>query len=655
MLDDLQRQFTGTYAVERLLGRGGMASVWLARDLRHGRQVALKVLHPELAGAIGVDRFAREVQVTARLQHPGLVPVLESGVVALGDGTRLPWYAMPYIAGESLRQQLDRERQLAVADAVRITEEVAAVLAAAHRQGVVHRDIKPENVLLTDDKVYVVDFGVAKALADTGAERLTSSGVTLGTTAYMSPEQSSAVGIDARSDQYSLACLLYEMLAGEPPFTGATAQAIVARRFAEPARPIRSVRPAVPAAIERTVLRGLERVPADRFDSVSDFATALRVVEPTEQRVPRRRIALMGIALFLLGAISIGAWRLSRQRQTAKARPVNPEAIGLYERGRQAMSQRTPASAIEAVTAFKAAIQRDSSYVAAWNSLALVYAFANVSQFDIPGLTRDSTLRLALAAANRAIALDSGSSDVWVTRANVYRAVDPADMGPPIKAAQRAIALDSSNAGAWWILGLNLEEDGDLDSALAIYRVVVRAMPSDPGPAAFLALSHYRKRQYDSAAYWADSSRTLDPNFMLGRTASGYVAVERGDYDKAANEFEAARRVSSGVEVANALAGRALAEARSGDRETALATLRVADSLAKSYLPAEANSAVSIAQAYAALGDRERAIDWLQRVRRDNLSFQLRVRCNPPFDPLRSDKRFQALVITAPGRPGAGC
>jgi serine/threonine protein kinase/Tfp pilus assembly protein PilF len=655
MLHDLQHEFAGTYVVERMLGRGGMASVWLARDLRHGRLVALKVLHPELAGAIGVDRFAREVQVTARLQHPGLVPVLESGVIALGDGTRLPWYTMPYIAGETLRHRLDRERQLAVAVAVRITEEVAAVLSAAHRQGVVHRDIKPENIILADDAVYVVDFGVAKALADTGAERLTSTGVTIGTTAYMSPEQSSSGGVDARSDQYSLACLLYEMLTGEPPFTGATAQAIVVRRFAEPARPIRSVRPAVPVTVERTVLRALERVPADRFDSVSDFAIALRAIEPFEERQPSRRTALIAVALMLLATVGVGGWIISRPRQNAKSASRDPEATALLERGQRAMSLRTPSGAIEAVTAFNAAIKRDSGLADAWGLLATEYAFASLNQFNMPGLSRDSLLRLAVAAVNRAVALDSNNPGVWVTRATVSRAIDPTDMRDPIKFARRALKLDPSKGDARLNLAVSLEQAGELDSALAIYRDLVKAVPSTPLPAAILALSHYRKRQYDSAAFWADSSLALDPTYLLGRTASGYIAIERGDYAKSVSAFEAARRLSSGVEIINALAGRALAEARLGDRAKARATLQVVDSMAKPYLPPEANTAVSIAQAYAALGDRDRAIQWLEHVGRNNLYFQLRVRCNPPFDPLRSDRRFQAIVTGGPNPPGIGC
>ena len=211
MRERLERELSDRYLIERELGRGGMASVWLARDRRDDRAVAIKVLDADLAGAIGADRFVREIRLTARLQHPGILPVLDSGC-SRRDDVALPWYAMPYIAGESLRARLQRETQLPIDDAVRIARAIAGALLVAHRQGIVHRDIKPENVILSGDEVFVVDFGIAKALLDTGAERLTSTGLAVGTPVYMSPEQATAAPVDARTDQYSLAAVLYEML-----------------------------------------------------------------------------------------------------------------------------------------------------------------------------------------------------------------------------------------------------------------------------------------------------------------------------------------------------------------------------------------------------------------------------------------------------------
>ena len=248
------------YALERELGRGGMATVYLAHDLRHDRQVALKVLRPELGATLGPERFQREIHLAARLSHPNILPLFDSGET---DG-RL-WYAMPYVQGESLRQRMGREAQLGVAEAVRITRQVAGALAYAHGQGIVHRDIKPENILLSGDQVLVADFGIAKAVDASSAEKLTETGLSLGTPAYMSPEQSAGGGVDARSDIYALGCVLYEMLAGTPPFTGSTAQAVMARHSVDPVPPLRTVRATIPWAVERAVIQALAKVPADRF------------------------------------------------------------------------------------------------------------------------------------------------------------------------------------------------------------------------------------------------------------------------------------------------------------------------------------------------------------------------------------------------------
>jgi eukaryotic-like serine/threonine-protein kinase len=258
------------YAFERELGRGGMATVWLARDLRHDRPVALKVLHPDLAATLGPERFLREIRLAARLQHPHILSVYDSGETA----GRL-WFTMPYVEGESLRDRIRRERQLPVADAVRLTREAALALDFAHRRGAVHRDIKPENILLVDGQALVADFGIARALGDT-EERLTETGLAVGTPAYMSPEQAAAdKALDARTDIYSLGIVLYEMLAGETPFTAPTAQAMMARRLLETPRPIREVRETVPEGVAQAVARALAKSPADRFATAAEFARAL--------------------------------------------------------------------------------------------------------------------------------------------------------------------------------------------------------------------------------------------------------------------------------------------------------------------------------------------------------------------------------------------
>ncbi|MGH7512614.1 MAG: serine/threonine-protein kinase, partial [Gemmatimonadales bacterium] len=268
--EQLSDALQGRYAIERELGRGGMATVYLARDLKLERRVALKLLRPELRAALGPERFLREIDIAARLTHPNILPLYDAGEA---DG-RL-FYAMPYVEGESLRQRLAREPQLPVAEAVRIAGQVAAALAHAHGQGIVHRDIKPENILLAGDHALVADFGIAKALDASRAEKLTESGLSLGTPAYMSPEQGSGGMVDARSDLYALGCVTYEMLAGSPPFTGSTAQAILARHAVDPVPPLGTVRSTVPETVAYAIERALAKVPADRFATVGEFARAL--------------------------------------------------------------------------------------------------------------------------------------------------------------------------------------------------------------------------------------------------------------------------------------------------------------------------------------------------------------------------------------------
>jgi serine/threonine-protein kinase len=279
----LTTALAGRYRIDRELGAGGMATVYLAQDLRHDRLVAVKVLRPELAAVIGAARFLAEIKTTAALQHPHILPLFDSG---LADS--FPFYVMPYVRGESLRDRLRREKQLPVVDAVRIAREVASALDYAHRHHVIHRDIKPENVLLHDGQALVTDFGIALAVSKSGDSRMTETGMSLGTPHYMSPEQ--AMGdreITARSDVYALGAMTYEMLVGEPPFTGPTAQSIVAKVLtAEPAR-ITAQRRTVPPEVEAAVLTALEKLPADRFASAAEFSDALTDSRETEGRRTR--------------------------------------------------------------------------------------------------------------------------------------------------------------------------------------------------------------------------------------------------------------------------------------------------------------------------------------------------------------------------------
>jgi len=310
--DALAAALADRYTLECELGRGGMATVYRARDLRHDRAVALKVLEPALAATLGTDRFLREIKLAARLQHPHILPVHDSG-----EAAGQVWFTMPAVSGGSLRQRLDREGQLPLDDAVRIATQMASALALAHRDGIVHRDVKPENILLAGDQCMLADFGIARAVDAAGAERLTETGITVGTPAYMSPEQATAdPHLDGRSDVYSLGCVLYEMLSGELPFSGRTAQAILARKMTGPAPQLRTIRN-VPEQLEQVVTRALARAPADRFTTADAFAAALAdavgggaTVRPVALRAPRgrRKVVVAAAAVLALAAIVVGVY-----------------------------------------------------------------------------------------------------------------------------------------------------------------------------------------------------------------------------------------------------------------------------------------------------------------------------------------------------------
>ena len=271
------------YLIDRELGAGGMATVYLAQDLKHDRKVALKVLRPELAAVLGAERFVQEIRTTAQLQHPHILPLYDSGRTGADadgqGGTEFLYYVMPYIQGETLREKLNRETQLGVEEAVRITTEVADALQYAHEQGVIHRDIKPENILLSNGRALVADFGIALAVSAAAGGRMTETGLSLGTPHYMSPEQATAEKeITARADVYSLASVLYEMLAGQPPHLGGSAQQIIMKIIAEPVQAVTTLRKSVPPNVASALSRALERLPADRFQSAKAFADALKDV-----------------------------------------------------------------------------------------------------------------------------------------------------------------------------------------------------------------------------------------------------------------------------------------------------------------------------------------------------------------------------------------
>ena len=375
------------YRIERELGRGGMATVYLCTDLRDDKQVAVKVLRHELGSAVVIERFLREIAFASELDHPQIPKVLGSGVI---DG--LPYYVMTYINGESLKKRIMREAQLPIPEALKIMCDVIEPTAYAHKRGIVHRDLKPDNILIADDGVFVLDFGIARAIVESGGDKLTSTGIGVGTPSYMSPEQ--ALGdraLDMRSDVYSLGCVLYEMLAGIPPFVGPTAQVIISRRFAAPPPPLREVRENVPESVEEAIAKALAKAPADRWPNVTAFGNALRAcMKDTGGRraiprlsIPKSRLARAAIGVGFVAVASIGILAWSQMRKNA------------FDKGQDAIRSLDLTGAEQNL---RAAVAREPQNVRPklWLAQAMM----------LRGAPKDLWRGYALAAGDRAAQLD---------------------------------------------------------------------------------------------------------------------------------------------------------------------------------------------------------------------------------------------------------
>jgi serine/threonine-protein kinase len=501
------------YSVERELGAGGMALVYLARDLRHHRHVAIKVLRPELAASLGSERFLREIEVAAGLQHPHIVPLYDSGAGSEATGSAgVLYYVMPFVEGESLRERLRRDPRLPLAEATRIASEVARALAYAHGHGVVHRDIKPENILVSGGHALVADFGIARAI-DTSAERrhLTGTGLAVGTPMYMSPEQATAGEVDARTDQYALACVLYEMLAGTPPFTGSTPQAIVTRTLTAPPPDLRSARADVPVEVEGAVSRALAREPAERFPSMQEFADALAGSPPERGRRLRRRHTAFALGLLLLaGAGGAVTWLGLRQRDSAVTRGAEVIAVlpfrtsgpgtGLMSEGMVDLLSRN----LDAVGSIRTVDPR--SVLSRWSKAGAAHGDLNSALGVGRALGAGSVLMGSVVAAGNQVRLTAdlrslggqelaraqveGPADSvlplvdrlsFALLRNVWRSNEPV---PYLRVS--AITTQSADALRFYLQGEQYYRRTRFDSALVAFN---RAVESD----STFALAHFRR------------------------------------------------------------------------------------------------------------------------------------------------------------------
>jgi serine/threonine-protein kinase len=720
----------GRYAIERELGSGGMATVYLADDLKHHRKVAIKVLRPQLAATIGPDRFLREIEIAARLNHPHILPLYDSGVA-----DTLLFYVMPYVRGESLRQKLTRVKQLAIEDALAITKQVASALDFAHSQGVIHRDVKPENILLHEGEAMVADFGIALAMHSVTGSRLTETGLMVGTPQYMSPEQ--ALGepdIDARCDVYSLGCVLYEMLAGEPPHSAPTAQALIAQRLTTPVPAVRRLRSAVSAGVERALAKALAAAPADRFASAAAFSEAL-----SEHHAPRPRLPTVAVLPFLnlsadpeneyfadgitedviaqlskiraLKVISrtsvmvfkkreqslreIGAtleattvlegsvrrvadrvrivaqlidvetdqhlWAETYDRQLTdifaiqtdvalqiaaalraelsrdeadriKKEPTTDlEAYQLYLQGRHCQIRYTEEGLRRAIEYFERAISKDAKYAMAYVGIALAYTELGETGALIP----DVAYRRGKEAALKALDLDSELGEAHCVLA-VVRFLSDFDWAGAELEFKRALELTPGNADTYDLYGRLCSALERYDEAIAMQK---RAQELDPlAHRADVATAFLRAGLYDEAQRIAARAIELDPHYARGHATLAWAFVKKGLYDEGLAHLQTAVSLSPGDTLWLGQLGQVWGLA--GDVAKAREVLRQLEELSHHRYV----SPYHLAYVYTGLGERDRAIDFLEQAFESRAGAVYGIKGSFLFTSLHSHPRFTALL-----------
>ena len=735
MHKEIARLLADRYHVEGEVGRGGMATVFLATDRQFKRQVALKIIRPELALSIGIDRFLREIRLAARLSHPNIVPVLDSGEVS-----GLAYYVMPFIDGESLQTRLNRHGMLAVDDAIEIARAVASALDHAHAQHVIHRDIKPANILLTGDHALVTDFGVARALgADAHTDRITAPGIVVGTPAYMSPEQASGERqLDGRSDIYSLGCVLYEMLTGEPPFDGPTPHAVIMKCFSTPPPRVRERRPEVPQRVERALECALAKLVEDRFGSAGAFARALTsapMIDPgslrpsmavlpfrdlstdpedaflsdglTEEiighlaglrtvRVAARTSSFafrssdlaeaafgreLGVHAVLTGAVRrtgqalhvevrliraaddeelwheaydrelqdvfaiqediaaaitrtlAGKLALEESARAIRRPTTSPSAYELYLKGRYEGKSRRHGALLRGIEYFERALALDPDYALAHVGVAETYGLLAWYRFQAP---REVFPR-ANVAALRALQCDDLLPQAHAAVAVVRFYFEWNWVGAE-RAVTRALALDPDEPTALHTYGEVLLAQGRYEEARAHAE---RALSREPhAPNINAAFGWVQLFSGDLAGAVTQFRRTieLDPTYVFGHWFLGQAYLALGDTDAAIAAFDAGVTESNGHPGLLAYLG--YARARSGAPDSAraiLADLRARG--AAQYVPAD-----YLAVLFLGLGEREQALDWLERAQRERALHAVFLGVDPLYADLRSDRRFIGIL-----------
>ncbi|MFI5209798.1 MAG: protein kinase [Gemmatimonadales bacterium] len=737
----LNEILAGRYALERPIGSGGMATVYLADDLKHHRKVAIKVLRPDLALVLGADRFQREITIAAQLNHPHILPLFDSGVVHVGGVLAACYYVMPWIRGESLRQRLEREGRLEVEQALRITRQVAAALDHANAQGIVHRDIKPENILFSEGEALVADFGIAVAAGgETGEKRITGAGVFMGTPGYMSPEQ--ALGeqeLDARSDLYSLACVLYEMLAGVPPLLGATTQATIAKRLVAAPPGIRQLRSGVPTPVEQALSRALAPNPGARFTSSGAFALALEshsetllppgpsvavlpflnmagdpegdlfadgMTEDVIAQLSRiralkviSRISVMAFKDRHLSLREIGArlqaatvldgsvrrigdrvrivaqlidpeadrhlWSETYDRQMTdifaiqsdvalriaealrteltagervrlgKEPTANLEAYQLYLQGRHCFVRYTREGFLKAIEYYERALALDPEYAQAYTGLAL----AN-TELGMMGPARDAGdpmtyYESAKRYAATALKLDSNLGEAHGVRAYLCFVCDY-DWAGAEEGFRRALELNPGSADSNDLYGQMLSSLERYDEAIPYLK---RAQELDPlAHRSDMASTFMRAGRFTDALAAARPVIEFDPHYPRGYSTLGWAYLKLGRIEEGLAALRRAVELAPDDTFFLAQLGQGL-----GMAGKTVEARRIAEQLERLATERDV-SPYHLAYVYTGLGDRERAIDFLERANDLRTGGVYGIRGSFLFSRLRDHPRFIALL-----------
>ncbi len=633
VFDRLKTALADRYAIEREIGAGGMATVYVAEDLKLHRQVAIKVLRPELAVSLGADRFLQEIEVTANLQHPNILQLYEAD-----EADELLYYVMPYVEGETLSDRLARDGKLPLDDALKITDDIAAALGYAHEHGIVHRDIKPENILLTGGRAVVADFGIARAVEVAGGERLTGTGLAVGTPAYMSPEQAMAVAeVDHRSDVYSLGCVLYEMIGGHAPFTGQTPRSVIAKHAVDTVPDLHTSEPSIPIYVKRAVEKALAKEPSDRFQSVGEFVEVLTsgtVVRAVHR--PWRLPALVGVVL----VVALGWW--------ARQNLVPPPS-----------SQVHPAIAVlpfdnlsgdPEQSVFAAGLAEDLiTRLASWRSFPVIARGSSFNpdlpqdrqqagrelgaRYVVEGSVREAGERVRIvvqvidATTGRNVWVnqyDRDFNDILALQDEISEAIVGA-MNPALLEfeADRAMRQDPDNLDAWntamrgwW--HFNQETRDDLAQAVELFERAIELDPQWGSAYAGLALAHFRWLAWSDSPEQtvqellgaAERAVALDESDAVAHHALGHAFAMTGQTDKMIGAFARGVELNPSDAMANFCHGAHLAWV--GRTEEAIETLTHAMSISPRDLRAWGFQ-VGMSWAHFAARDYEQALEWAHK------------------------------------------